>query len=1776
MSEDRAPGVPPASDPVAPGSPAARRTGRHVPFAVLAIAAAVVVALVAALPLLGSPAASPAPSAGVAVAATPAAPTDVPDIGGTGGPTASPNPSAAASPASTGAWAALDLPSKPRIAELTGDRYIAAGLDPASGFTLHSLDGSPAADLAPRLSVDPPVELAWAAGPDPTTAVVRPARSLELGRQYRFTLAAPDGTVGDGWAFRVAGPPRVIGTIPADQVTQVPADTGIEFTFDQAGVVDPTPWFSIEPKVAGRFELHDRTWVFVPDALAPSTVYTATLRSGLPLAGSALAMQAPVVVQFETAGPERVGPPYHLTLALDVVETPPGDAPAIGVDVWWSGDEGKLPATVPVTLHRVADAEEAASIAATLAARPMWTDAMRDAVATTGLPVVARVKARLLDDGRESIARWLQFPGPLDPGWYLADVSEAVAPGQQALVQVTPVATYVVGSGDRTVVWVNRLGRGAIAGASVGVAGGPLLGRTDADGLLVARTPAAGATTGEGEAGARVLVVRAPGVGSAVVPMGVSWNGPYTFRPWRGGAAGQEVAWMSSLATDRSTYRSTDSVAVWGAIRDRVTGDPPAKVRLEIRTQASDPTAWESDPAPLVVAQADATPTASGVFTATIPFAALPLGAYSIALVVDGVTVRDRWLGVAVIRKPAYRLEIDADHRAVLAGDPVTATVTAVAYDGTALPGIPIRFDTRSTDPKADWGEDAALPTVTTGTDGRASHTFEPAAEGPIVAASMSAELGEIGTEYLSIVAFPASVHVAIEKAARVGDAIEVTGSVRSVDLAAVEASLRGPGDWQDHVGPPTAGVGVSVEATPRIWVATRAGTTYDFILKRAVPRYTYAEKDLAVVRAAATSGADGSFRVRLPLPAAARGTDAWVSIRALARDASGRTATAESSAGTYVFDAPALGRVAWLDPGPADAPVLNPAQCSRTWVEYPVGGTIRLLLRDADGPLPSGSGQRFLFVAARTGIRDVAVRTSPAYVRAFDGGALPSLEVSAVGFDGSRYRVAQWSALAEVDLETQRIGVAVTTDRSAGAVRRPGETATVTVRTTDRDGLPVAADVVVRAVDQKLYDMGLAEDDDPITTLWAPMDSGLTTTYTSHRLPLQDPSPGCGSTTGGGGGPGGDLRDDFRDRAVFSRVRTGPDGTATVAIDLPDDLTSWHVAATAVTSDLRGGVGTTAVLVGLPFYVEPVAPDTVLATDAPRVVLRAFGSALATGDPVRYTVTAPTLLVAPASVTAPAFGTASVALSDSRGPLPVGTHRVVIEGVARTGSGEVRDAKAITLEVVGTRAGVRRSETVTIGNGTRVPGAAGSLTTCTLADAGRGSVLPILDGIAWDDGPRADQRAAATAAAGLLTTEFGRDAATMPAAFDPTMYLVSNGSQDGSGAPATDEGPDGRYGLALLPYGSRDLELNALAALGAPDVVGRSILAAYLGGIEAADDVRREQKIVALAGLAALGTPVLTDLHAAASQPALTDLERIWLAVGLAESGDLGAARAMARDLLERSGQRSGGWARLASVSIHASVSATALLAIAAAQTGDPLAPDLAAYVAGQWDPEAVHPLEQVAYVERALTRLPRATARVAYTVDGERREADLEPGRGVALAFTPTQLASATLDAVSGAAVAACGWEAPATAADLPADPAVAVTRSTSVAGPFTAGSFTTVDLHVTLGATAPTGLYRVVETIPSGLAPTGATLGPPTIDDYGMAVREEDVIRPWSIDGNRVEWGFWWSGKASKPIVLRAVVRTVAPGTYTWEPAVVQSVTAPSVGSTVPATRVEILAP
>jgi hypothetical protein len=111
---------------------------------------------------------------------------------------------------------------------------------------------------------------------------------------------------------------------------------------------------------------------------------------------------------------------------------------------------------------------------------------------------------------------------------------------------------------------------------------------------------------------------------------------------------------------------------------------------------------------------------------------------------------------------------------------------------------------------------------------------------------------------------------------------------------------------------------------------------------------------------------------------------------------------------------------------------------------------------------------------------------------------------------------------------------------------------------------------------------------------------------------------------------------------------------------------------------------------------------------------------------------------------------------------------------------------------------------------------------------------------------------------------------------------------------------------------------------------------------------------------------------------------------------------------------------------------------------------------------------------------------------------------------------------------------------------------------AGTVTETDVVVVTLDVTVPYNAGDGCWSLVELAPSGLAP----VDPSRMDRSA----ESGIELPVAVDGQRVTFCVGPDPKRTD-FRLRWAARVVTPGTYTWEPAVLQSPVDPTVGVVLP---------
>ncbi len=187
------------------------------------------------------------------------------------------------------------------------------------------------------------------------------------------------------------------------------------------------------------------------------------------------------------------------------------------------------------------------------------------------------------------------------------------------------------------------------------------------------------------------------------------------------------------------------------------------------------------------------------------------------------------------------------------------------------------------------------------------------------------------------------------------------------------------------------------------------------------------------------------------------------------------------------------------------------------------------------------------------------------------------------------------------VSTEQQAIQVEITPDKAQAG---PGDEVTYTIRTRDHNGQPVSAEVSLALAD--LATLALMDpNSQPILDYF--YDQRALSVQTAvpivlsiehYIVALEDRltlGEGMGS---GGGGKGADvfgvfeIRGDFKDTAYWeAQVVTDANGEATVRVTLPDNLTTWHMDARAVTVNTMVGDAENEIRSTKPLLVRPQTP---------------------------------------------------------------------------------------------------------------------------------------------------------------------------------------------------------------------------------------------------------------------------------------------------------------------------------------------------------------------------------------------------------------------------------------------------------------------------------------------------------------------------------------------------------------------------------------------------------
>ena len=956
--------------------------------------------------------------------------------------------------------------------ELSAQRADSAGVEPGSTFILKSSADLSAAVIRRNLSFDPPVEYVIKKVSN-NSSVFEIIPESELHADAIYTIVIEEGGIAArpySWAYQVKAPFQIISSLPRDRGTSVPLNTGIEIVFNREGLEQYQESFSIEPAVAGRFETHRNTFVFVPTKpLAPETLYTVRVRLGVRSEGSRDTLVEEKVVRFETAQAPYASGRSYFSFQRNFWEFAPDTNPAFGVYA-----DGALGKTVLVRVYRAGSAEEfMQTYKDSSDEENFWTSYHR--FRDIALPDSTKVFEGGILVETQGWRRFARMPRSLPEGFY---VIEAISEGNYhsyAWFQMTPVAAFSAMSGTQTLVWLKDMPSGKNGeGARISIEG-RALGETNSDGVLVFPTPSE--------------LVRAPGESYEAYR---SRGGDYFFTAALGGRTvvipvGNDFgyfskvlppdAWWDYFSTDKTIYLPNDTVRFWGIVRER-SGEDIRGENLKIELTNS---YWDGTPKEDITVYGETEATISDFYTITgsISFSHVRPGFYQLSVKRGNEVIVSDHINVETYIKPAYRLLLSPDKEALFAGDSVTYSVKAEFFDGTPVPNLLVAYsgyleDEYKGQVRLDARGEGRFTLATDYRDGEYWPRYFGMSVRPAVA-----EEGKIDA-YTSVLVFGPRMKLLVDEI--IGK--ESTRFAVSLSHIALDrASTKTPYWYPDlYLGNPVSDWLVRAKIYEVIYRANQIDTGYDPIQKTTYPIYSYSREERLVREQELRTGSDGKTSLEF---APEKGRSYYIDFSA--RDAGGRVTRDRR----YVYG----GEYSYYG---FHAPGSVVLRNTKETPSYRVGDPISLRLQDDGGRIVAPGSGKFVFLRIANGIQSYQITDEPVYTEAFRESYIPNVQIMAVWFTGSRFEDS-YPVNLSYDAEEKRLSLSVEREKER---YRPGENVSLKVVVKDGAGKPQRAEVNLAGIDEAVFSLR-PEERDVVNTLYQDVFTNVIT-RSSHYAPFE------------------------------------------------------------------------------------------------------------------------------------------------------------------------------------------------------------------------------------------------------------------------------------------------------------------------------------------------------------------------------------------------------------------------------------------------------------------------------------------------------------------------------------------------------------------------------------------------------------------------------------------------------------------------------------------------
>jgi uncharacterized protein YfaS (alpha-2-macroglobulin family) len=1533
------------------------------------------------------------------------------------------------------------------------------------------------------------------------------ARPLLENKLYTFRMKTDSETT---WLFQTQSSFRITGTIPAEKSLSVPVNSGIEINFSHENFSDISSYFEISPAVNGRFEVHKKTAVFVPDKLDYDTVYTVTVKKGIKIQGTNRVINDDYVFSFETASK-----PTSTTEDKIITTLYPGrylydfasdEKPEIYVYYSNYSTNGKAftPPTIKAntSIYAYKDFDSFIDAIKEKNTTPYWALSYnKEFVPVTDLQKVVEFEQVINEANSSNGSTYLKVPQTLPEGYYVLDSSwEDVR--FQTFLQITNTGIYISESNTKTIVWLNDLSsQKPIEGASIKFESSDEVNYSGADGVAFFDS------------------LNVPKVANSDIYYGYypysSYNryNDYMIVTTKEGkkslldiskyASYSSNNYWNYLFTDRDMYKSDDTLKMWGFIKNRYEDEEINSLSIEV-SQGYRYYYSTSNSTPIIKKTIDVN---NFFYEDSINLPDLPQGSYYITVKKGDITLINKYFTVENYIKPSYKLEVTKDKEAIFVGDTAHFNIKAGFFEGTGVSDLNLTYSVEA----SRLSGNIYNKTQATDVKGNLSVAYSPyAAINSDVQGEYSASLnaratlpesGQIQTSgYLRV--FVNDINIQPEGEIKDGKAT-ISAKVNKIVLDRLNDGTAK--NYQDYLGDAVSGQKIFGTIYKNTWNKVEAGTYYDYINKVTYKTYNYKLNKEAIKSFSMTTSNDGSASYVYDTP---KIKDTYYSVSLNSVDGNGRSMKYELYLGerydyqTYSYNTYSLD-------GNKNA--------------YKLGDSVDLTFRYGAEPLPDG---KYLYFKSQNGTYDYEIGTSSSYSFKFSEREIPNSSIKAVYFNGKTYISASYDA--QFEAEEKNLKIEATTDKTS---YKPGDQVTMNLDVKDINGKPVKSTINLSVVDEAFFTLR-EQSVDVLNSLYVNVNSGLYFEGRSHNLTTDyyiyrfgekweldnatpTPQPGAGNNSGSDSTK---VREDFKDTALFVSVNTDDYGKGQITFTLPDNITSWRVTLSAISEDLHAGCDMVTTIATLPFFINYSFNTTYLAGDKPVLGVNAYGNGLEEGDEVTFEVTGSDESSPKLTVTGKAFDRVNIPLWE----LNEGKQNIIIKASTKKG---YSDAVKHTFNVVKSYYQIEKADYSEVVSGMTIKGGKSGYTTITFMDKGKAMFLNDLINLRYSYGNRIDQIISNYTASNLISKYFPD---------------YSNGID--LQKPVISEYQKNDGGLSLLPYTESDLELTAKLTPLAKSIADTKRLKDYFYNI--LESGSASDKVKALYGLATLKEPILLDLESVAMIDNLSKKDFAYIALAYCELGDISTAAQIYEDKIYSSVEKFEPYYRVKTGNDKDNIlEVTSLCAYLAAILQRPESEGLYEYCVMNFAHDILLNTEKIVYISAEIENKDTTFGKVTYSLNGESKTIEVGDGYYPSISLLPFQLADFKITGVEGTVSAVSIYKEDILETNK-VDQDISVRRTYTFANgtPLSSntlkqGDVIKVRLEWDVSDAAFDGVYEITDYLPSGLKP---------FNSY------------YNTEGQKVSYyvynsKYWMSNR-----YFEYYARVISPGTYTAQGPVIQGKT------------------